>query len=132
MGDEPKSIGERLKSLGLTADETRDKFSVELLDTVVYGSSFLRFMHDNSKAFLLDEPIPAEPLPVDFQNPFDEKLRSIGDRLKDLDVPVETSKKIFSKDTLKLNVNGDEFQEFLLSNQSTLASNMTEILGRGE
>lgn len=132
MGDEPKSIGERLKSLGLAADEIKGKFSDEVLGTIVYGSSFLRFLHDNSQAFLLDEPIPAKPLPVDFQNPFDENLRSIGDRLEDLDVADETTKKIFSKDTLNLKVSGDEFQEFLLSHQSALANNMAEIIGKGE
>jgi hypothetical protein len=132
LGDEPRSIGDRLKSLGLTLDEIKGKFSDEVLGMIVYGSSFLRFLHDNSQAFLLDEPIAAKPLPADFQNPFDEKLRSIGDRLKNLDVSSETTKKIFSKDTLNLKVSGDEFQDFLLSHQDTLTNNITEIIGKGE
>src|SRR3990167_1699547 len=71
LGDEPKSIGDRLTSLGFTKEEIKDKFSSDVLNTAVYGSSFLKFIQDNKQILAdLDRGIPAKELPADFKNPF--------------------------------------------------------------
>src|SRR3990167_3354645 len=64
LKDEPISIGDRLLLLGLSKDEIKGKFSPDVLNTAVYGSSFLKFLQDNAKILAdLDRGIPAQELP---------------------------------------------------------------------
>ncbi|OGD87517.1 hypothetical protein A2870_04170 [Candidatus Curtissbacteria bacterium RIFCSPHIGHO2_01_FULL_41_11] len=116
LSDEPKAIGVRLEELGFDPQEVSKKFSEDLLAMPVYGSSFIKFLQDNRSAFENDPFIPADPLPADFKNPFDDKSMSIGDRLAELGL--EKRDTLFSKDILNLEVTGDEFQGFITKNQA--------------
>src|SRR3989344_8486149 len=71
LKDEPVSIGDRLLLLGLSKDEIKEKFSPDVLNTAVYGSSFLKFLQDNKGILAeVDRGIPAKELPKDYKNPF--------------------------------------------------------------
>lgn len=129
LSDEPKAIGFRLEELGFDPQEVSEKFSEELLLMPVYGSSFIKFLQDNRKAFENDPVIPADPLPVDFKNPFDQKSMSIGDRLAELGL--ENRNSMFSKDVLSLQVSGDEFQDFISKNQAKFIGELGKLAEQG-
>ncbi len=117
-------IGERLESLGFSAEELAGIFSDEILQAAVYGSSFLKFLNDNKSKLSFDEDIPAEELPADFKNAFDDGGMTIGERLAAMDVDTG---EMFGADILNLNVNGDEFQDFLLQNQDRFLAKLEEL-----
>ena len=117
LSDEPKTIGERLASLGVSQEVYQKHFSADILGIVVYGSSFLKFLQDNAKVLVFDEEIPAQALPADFKNPFNEQLHKVGERLEALNINNKEAKAMFGDDVLNLSVSGAEFQNFLVQNQ---------------
>lgn len=129
LSDEPKAIGVRLEELGFDPQEVSEKFSEELLLMPVYGSSFIKFLQDNREAFENDPVIPADPLPEDFKNPFDQKSMSIGDRLAELGL--ENRGTMFSKDVLILQVSGDEFGDFISKNQAKFIGELGRLAEQG-
>src|SRR4030042_4059580 len=60
FSDDPISIGDRLSILGFGKDETSKTFSKSLLDSKVYGSSFLKFLQDNAAKLPGATDIPAQ------------------------------------------------------------------------
>ena len=131
LGDEPKTIGERLEVLGIGADEIKDSFSRETLNMRVYGSSFLKFLQDNAKVFSVDDPIEAEALPADFKNPFEGDRKTISTRLDELGLAKGDINGLFTADTLNLSVNGEEFQDFIVSNSNKFLSKLEQVAGKG-
>lgn len=124
LDDQPATIGARLEGLGLTADELDGVFANDILETSVYGSSFLKFLNDNRDKLSFYEDIPAGELPADFKNAFDDGGMTIGERLAAMDVDTGET---FSTDILNLSVSGDEFQEFLLKNQDKFLARLEEL-----
>ncbi|KKS04210.1 hypothetical protein A2W45_01425 [Candidatus Curtissbacteria bacterium RIFCSPHIGHO2_12_41_11] len=132
LGDEPKSIGDRLTSLGFTKEEIKDKFSSDVLNTAVYGSSFLKFIQDNKQILAdLDRGIPAKELPADFKNPFDGEQRTLAQRLDELGISQKELKGLFADDTLGLNLNGEEFQDFIVQNQDKFLGRLGKLAMKG-
>lgn len=127
--DKARSIKDRLLVLGLGAKALENLFSADLLSMQVYGSSFLKFLQENAGKLDYDGKIPAEPLPTDFKNPFEEGSMSVGDRLGELGLVNLDS--LFSGDVLNVKVNGDEFQTFVSSNQSKFIGEMERLAGLG-
>ncbi|MBI3341627.1 hypothetical protein HY024_00730 [Candidatus Curtissbacteria bacterium] len=126
LSDDPKTIGERLEILGITKEDTAGKIPDDALGLTVYGSSFLKFLQDNASKLEV-EGIPAEKLPADYVNPFDEKNLTIGERLKALDIKDEDVDAMFSAEALSVNVSGNEFQDFILQNQEKFLSKIQEL-----
>ena len=131
MSDEPKTIGERLASLGVNQEVYQKHFSADILGIVVYGSSFLKFLQDNAKLLAFDEEIPAQVLPVDFKNPFNEQLHKVGERLDALNIGDKEAKAMFGDDVLNLSVTGAEFQNFLIQNQDKFFQALDKLVGKG-
>src|SRR3972149_11766351 len=110
LKDEPVSIGDRLLLIGLSKDEIKGKFSPDVLNTAVYGSSFLKFLQDNKNLLAeFDRGIPAKELPKDYKNPFDDKPDTVAQKLNQLGIDKKEVKKMFGDDVLNLSVNGEEF-----------------------
>lgn len=128
--DTPKPIGERLAALGLDRSEFEEKFSREILSMAVYGASFLKFLQENADK-LGDDRIPAQPLPADFKNPFDDEVRSIQERLVEIGMSREEASGMFGQDVLGLKLNGDEFQTFISQNQDKFLSQLEKLATQG-
>ena len=132
LKDEPASIGERLEALGLSKDDLGKNFSADVLNTAVYGSSFLKFLQDNTdKLAGFDRGIPAKELPEDYKNPFDNHNRPITQRLTELGVDIKEIKKMFGNDVLNLSVNGEEFQNFIVQNQDKFLGELEKLATKG-
>lgn len=131
MSDTPKPIGDRLEALGLEKTEFEGKFSQEILAMAVYGASFLKFLQDNAGILSIDERIPAQPLPADFKNPFDDEVRSIEERLIEIGMSREETTGMFGQDVLGLKLNGDEFQTFISQNQDKFLSQLEKLATQG-
>lgn len=131
LGDEPKSIGDRLEVLGINLDAVRNNFSQETLNMRVYGSSFLKFLKDNAATFSIGEPIEANALPADFKNPFEGDLRTVGERLSELGLARDDFDGLFANDMLNLSVNGEEFQDFIVSNGDKFLGKLNQLSGKG-
>lgn len=131
LGDEPKTIGERLEILGISRDDVRDNFSQETLDMRVYGSSFLKFLQDNAQIFSVGEPVEAEALPADFKNPFEGDQKTIGARLDEMGLARGDINGLFTDDTLNLSVNAEEFQDFIASNGKKFLGKLEQISAQG-
>lgn len=131
MSDTPKPIGERLAVLGLDRSNFEGKFSREILAMAVYGASFLKFLQDNAGVLEIDERIPAQPLPADFKNPFDDEVRSIEERLVEIGMSREEASGMFGQDVLGLKLNGDEFQTFISQNQDKFLSQLEKLATQG-
>ncbi len=127
--DSPKAISQRLEDLGISKRDFEGKFSKDLLSMQVYGSSFLKFLQENSRIFTTNDPVEAQPLPSDFVNPFDDGSMSVGKRLSILGVVGKDA--LFSKDVLDLQVNGDEFQNFIAQNQEKFIREIGKMAGVG-
>lgn len=129
--EEPKSIGDRLSALGYTRTELEEKFSVNLLDTKVYASSFLKFLNENKSKFAWDEKIPAKDLPQNYQNSYGEGNISLAERLAGLNIDVAQAKDMFSEDLLNLSMNSDEFQDFIVSNKDKFVKKLEQLATGG-
>lgn len=131
LSDEPKPIGERLEALGLEREAFEKLFSKELLLTPVYGSSFLKFLQDNKDSLSMDDEIPAQPLPQDYKNPFEEESSTIRTRLSELGLSEKDVDSLFDKDVLGLNLTGGEFQDFIINNQDKFLGKLQELATKG-
>lgn len=130
LSDEPKTIGERLEMLGITREDTAGVIPDDALALSVYGSSFLKFLQENAGKLEV-EGIPAEELPADYINPFDDNGLTIGDRLKALDLNEAEVNSMFSPEALGVVVNGDEFQDFILQNQDKFLDKLEKLATAG-
>ncbi|MEX2028263.1 MAG: hypothetical protein WD988_02075 [Candidatus Curtissbacteria bacterium] len=124
LEDQPSPIGARLESLGLTAEELAGQFSKEILETSVYGSSFLKFLNDNRDKLSFEQDIAPEELPADFKNAFDDTDMTIGERLAAMDMDASD---IFGAEVLSLSVNSQEFQDFILQNQEKFLAKLDQM-----
>lgn len=132
LRDEPVSIGERLEDLGLDEEEVKGKFSKDILETAVYGSSFAKFLQDNAdKLSDVDRGIPAQELPVNFKNPFDDETRSVARRLDELGIKRKDVEAMFGDDVLNLNLTGDEFQDFIVKHQNKFLGQLEKLATKG-
>ena len=132
LKDEPVSIGDRLLLLGLSKDEIKEKFSSDILNTAVYGSSFLKFLQDNAKILAdLDRGIPAKELPEDYKNPFADEPDTVGDKLTQLGIDKKEVHKMFGDEILNLSVNGEEFQNFIAQNQDKFLGELEKLATKG-
>src|SRR3989344_4908331 len=128
LKDEPVSIGDRLLLIGLSKDEIKGKFSPDVLNTAVYGSSFLKFLQDNAKILAdLDRGIPAKELPKDYKNPFDNEEGTVAEKLDQLGIDKKEIHKMFGDDALNLSVNGEEFQNFIVQNQDKFLGELERL-----
>ena len=130
LPDEPISIGDRLTTLGVEED-TLSTFSKELLETVVYGSSFLKFLQENKHKLGINEEIPAEALPEDFKDAFEDKEETLENRLVAAGFPKEDLGSIFGQDTLKLSLTGQEFTAFIEKNPDKFLAGIKNLAGVG-
>ncbi|OGD84971.1 hypothetical protein A2165_04595 [Candidatus Curtissbacteria bacterium RBG_13_40_7] len=117
FADEPMKIGDRLQILGISKKESAEHFAKDLLETVVHGSSFLKFFQNNIDKLSFDDNVPAEGLPENYVNPYEDKQKTIDQRLSDLEMTAEDKLELFDQDTLDLLVSGQEFTDFLVSNK---------------
>ena len=132
LKDEPVSIGDRLLLLGLSKDEIKEKFSSDILNTAVYGSSFLKFLQDNAKILAdLDRGIPAKELPKNYKNPFDNEAGTVSEKLDQLGIDKKEVHKMFGDDVLNLSVNGEEFQNFIAQNQNKFLGELEKLATGG-
>lgn len=129
LTEEPKTIGDRLVSLGYTKDEIATKFPADLLASSVYASSFLKFLNENRAKFAWDEEIPTTELPANYKNILSDDAITIAERLKTLNVDEGKARKWFSNEALNLSLNADEFQDFLANNKDKFMELVTEIGG---
>lgn len=130
MRDEPATIGDRLSELGV--DETaKKKFSSEVLAANVYGTSFLKFLQDNRGKLGLADEIPAEKLPDDFVNAFDDGEETLERRLVASGFSKADAQEMFDDDALGLYLSGDEFQDFLEKNRDTFIGGIKKLAGVG-
>lgn len=127
--DSPKAISQRLEELGLSKRDFEGKFSKDLLSMQVYGSSFLKFLQENSRTLISNDPVEVQALPSDFVNPFDDGSMSVGKRLSLLGVIGKDT--LFSKDVLDLQVSGDEFQNFISKNRDMFIREIGRIADQG-
>ena len=132
LKDEPVSIGDRLLLLGLSKDEIKEKFPSEILNTAVYGSSFLKFLQDNKGILAeVDRGIPAKELPKDYKNPFDDTAGTVAQKLDQLGIDKKEIHKMFGDDVLSLSVNGEEFQNFIVQNQGKFLGELEKLATKG-
>ena len=132
LKDEPLSIGDRLLALGLSKEDIRKKFSPDILNTAVYGSSFVKFLQDNKNQLAdFDRGIPAKELPKDYKNPFDNEADTVAQKLNQLGIDKKEVKKMFGDDVLNLSVNGEEFQNFIVQNQDKFLGELEKLATRG-
>lgn len=128
LSDKPAQVGDRLAALGVE-EEVSSKFSAEVLSTTVYGSSFLKFLQDNKSKLGESAKIPAEAIPEDFVNAFDEGEMTLEDRLVATGFPKENLDEMFHEDVLKLALNGDEFQNFIETNRDKFVGGIQKLAG---
>lgn len=119
-------------ALGIDREEVEKLFSKDLLNTSVYASSFLKFFQENLGRLKLDGQIPAEDLPSDFVNPYEDSPKPIGQRLSEIGVSGEDKTGLFDEETLKLNVNGEEFSAFLANSKTKLLGSLEKTAIRGD
>lgn len=132
LKDEPVSIGDRLLTLGLSKDEIKEKFSSDVLNTAVYGSSFLKFLQDNKGILAeVDRGIPAKELPKDYKNPFDNQAGTVAEKLDQLGIDKKEIHKLFGDEILNLSVNGEEFQNFIVQNQDKFLGELERLATKG-
>lgn len=131
LSDAPIPIGDRLEALGLSRDEFEKKFSKELLLMPVYGSSFLKFLQDNKDTLGSNEGIPAQPLPTDYKNPFEDESSPVRTRLSELGLSDGETSSMFTKDVLDLSVTGTEFQDFIVNNQDKFLGQLEKLATKG-
>lgn len=125
LNDHPRSVRERLAILGVEDADLAGKFAPEVLDMVIYGSSFLKFLQDNSKRLGVDAAVPTEALPEDYKNGFAEEGEKVLARLVNLGLDEEEAKELFDADTLNLTLSGKEFQDLLVKNQVPLLDKLS-------
>src|SRR3989344_1870149 len=132
LKDEPVSIGDRLLLLGLSKDEIKEKFSSDILNTAVYGSSFLKFLQDNKGILAeVDRGIPAKELPKDYKNPFANEPGTVAEKLDQLGIDKKEIHKMFDDNVLNLSVNGEEFQNFIAQNQDKFLGELERLATKG-
>ena len=132
LKDEPVSIGDRLLLIGLSKDEIKGKFSPDVLNTAVYGSSFLKFLQDNKGILAeFDRGIPAKELPKDYKNPFADESSTVREKLNQLGIDKKEIHKMFGDDVLSLSVNGEEFQNFIVQNQGKFLGELEKLATKG-
>src|SRR3990167_6458038 len=132
LKDEPVSIGDRLLLLGLSKDEIKKKFSSDILNTTVYGSSFLKFLQDNKNLLAdFDRGIPPKELPKDYKNPFENETGTVADKLDQLGIDKKEVHKMFGDDVLNLSVNGEEFHNFIVQNQDKFLGELGRLATKG-
>ena len=132
LKDEPISIGDRLTSLGLTKEEITGKFPSEVLNTTVYGSSFLKFLQDNKGILAeVDRGIPAKELPKNYKNPFADEPGTVAEKLDQLGINKKEIHKMFGDEILNLSVNGEEFQNFIVQNQDKFLGELERLVTKG-
>ena len=131
LRDEPVSIRDRLSTLGVDA-EAFASFSDELLDTKVYGTSFLKFLQDNKAKLSINQEIPAKPLPEGFKDAFEDEEETLENRLVAAGFPKEDLTKTFGADTLKLSLSGQEFTDFIEQNPDKFLAGIKNMDGIGE
>ncbi|HSW70932.1 MAG TPA: hypothetical protein VLH77_03010 [Gammaproteobacteria bacterium] len=119
FSDEPKTIADRLAILGYSKTDLEGKIPEDALMLSVYGSSFLKFLHEN--AGKLEPTRSAEGQTADI-NPFEDTAQTIGARLKSLELDSKVISGMFSDDVLKVEVDGEQFQEFILQNKDKFLS----------
>jgi len=127
FSDDALSIGDRLIIVGFSRESLEKKFPKELLDTVVYGSSFLKFFQVNALKLVDNEGIPTEKLPADFINAFEDSPKTIGQRLTESGLSKDDLEQLFDPATQDLLVNGGEFTEFLIKNQKKLFGKIEQL-----
>lgn len=127
LSDTPKTIGERLNILGFSDDDLRGKIPTDVLALSVYGSSFLKFLHDNAGKLEVDSAAIAAELPPNFVNAFDDATMTVGERLKALDIAEADAADMFSAEMLATTVSGDEFQDFIDSNQERFLNKLEQL-----
>ena len=133
LKDEPVSIGDRLLLIGLSKDEIKGKFSPDVLNTAVYGSSFLKFLQDNKGILAeFDRGIPAKELPKDYKNPFADESSTVAEKLAQLGIGKKEVNKMFGDEILNLSVNGEEFQNFIVQNQDKFLDELGKLATKGE
>ncbi|KKR78209.1 MAG: hypothetical protein UU23_C0002G0036 [Candidatus Curtissbacteria bacterium GW2011_GWA1_40_9] len=130
FGEEPVSIGDRLKALGFDDEDTAG-FSEELLGTQVYASSFVKFLQDNREKLSVSFKIPAKQVPHDFINPFGEGEETLERRLIAIGFSVDDFGGVFERDVLDLEVTGDEFQQFLEANKEKILGKIDHMASMG-
>jgi len=112
LKDEPVSIGDRLLLIGLSKDEIKGKFSPDVLNTAVYGSSFLKFLQD-------------------YKNPFADESSTVREKLNQLGIDKKEIHKMFGAEVLNLSVNGEEFQNFIVQNQDKFLGELERLATKG-
>ncbi|MEK7581453.1 MAG: hypothetical protein AAB512_04160 [Patescibacteria group bacterium] len=130
LSDAPISIGDRLTTLGVE-ENTLSTFSKELLETVVYGSSFLKFLQENRDKLGINGEIPAEALPEDFKDAFEEGEATLENRLVAAGFPKEDLSAIFGEDTLQLSLSAQEFTAFIEKNPDKFLAGIKNLAGVG-
>ncbi len=126
FGDQPASVGDRLKALG-AGEEEMSKFSPDLLSAKVYASSFVKFLQDNKDRFEQEVLIPAKELPEGWKDPFEEGEKTVFERFVAVGFSPEEVQAIFNQDVLNLQVTPDEFQSLLQNNQDRLFVYMDKL-----
>lgn len=126
--DKPAPIGDRLEILGIDRKTAASFFSKELLDTSVYGSSFLKFFQGNNTKLGVDDGlIPPEPLPADFVNAYDATSKTLGQRLSESGLDQKDISGMFDRDILNLSVSGEEFTDFIVKNQKKFLGKLEQL-----
>lgn len=125
--DKPLPIGDRLAILGVDKKTSSKYFSKELLDTSVYGSSFLKFFQENAQNLAPPDLIPPDKTSEGFVNAYDDTNLTIGQRLDALGVSEKDKSAMFDQDILNLTVSGEEFTEFIVKNQKKFLGKLEQL-----
>lgn len=131
FSDQPKTIAERLEILGFSKADLEGKISDDALALSVYGSSFLKFLHDNASKLESEQKGEDSQKAQNDVNPFDGDQMSIAQRLKALDVSEKNLHEMFSPEALNVVVNGEQFQAFILQNRDKFLNNLDKLLAAG-
>lgn len=132
FSDQPKTIAERLEILGFDKTDLEDRISEDALSLSVYGSSFLKFLHENATKIETDQKaLPTENLSANLVNPFESDDLTLEQRFEALDISKNNLTEMFSPEALTTVVSVKEFQDFILQNKEKFLHNFDKLAAVG-
>lgn len=132
FSDEPKTIADRLGILGFDKTDLEGRIPEDALSLSVYGSSFLKFLHENATKIETDQKaLPTENSPANLVNPFESDDLTLEQRFKALDISKNNLAEMFSPEALTTVVSVQEFQDFILQNKEKFLHNFDKLASAG-
>lgn len=130
--DEPKTIAERLAILGYSRGDLAGKIPEDALSLSVYGTSFLKFLHENAaKIETGQQGTLGKNLSADLVNPFEDENLTLEQRFEALDISKNNLLEMFSKEVLTTVVSADQFQDFIIQNKEKFLNNFDKLVATG-